>query len=71
MQPKYAGVLGYLGWNMAYNISVTESDYRERWRWVNNGTGLLLNALESNPDDSHLYRELGWIYFHKMGGGAR
>ncbi len=67
LQPKFTGALGYLGWNMAYNISVTESRYEDRWRWINSGINLLRKALASNPKDPNLYHELGWIFQHKIG----
>ena len=68
LQPKFTGALGYLGWNMAYNISVTESRFEDRWRWINSGINLLRKALASNPKDPNLYYELGWIFQHKIGG---
>src|SRR4029077_4283004 len=37
LQPKFAAVWGFLGWNMAYNISVALKSPEERWRWVKNG----------------------------------
>ncbi|MCQ2353447.1 MAG: hypothetical protein MJ033_08250 [Victivallaceae bacterium] len=68
LQPNYASAVAYLGWNLAYNISVTTSDFAERWRWVQEGISLFKErALVYNPDDPEIYRELAWIYFHKMG----
>lgn len=68
LQPSFAGATQYLAWNMAYNISVTCSDPADRWRWVNEGIKLLRDrALEYNPEEPLLYRELGWIFQHKMG----
>ncbi|GEM_PF-5535589 len=68
LQPNYAAAIAYLGWNLAYNISVTTSDPAERWRWVQEGIALFKErALLYNPDDPEIYRELAWIYYHKMG----
>ncbi len=67
LQPRFAGAASYLAWNMAYNISVTCSNREDRWRWVNEGVKLLRSSLEYNPEDANLYKELGWIYQHKMG----
>jgi hypothetical protein len=67
LQPRFAGAAAYLAWNMAYNISVTCSNREDRWRWVNEGVKLLRNSLEYNPEDASLYKELGWIFQHKMG----
>lgn len=68
LQPTFSGATAYLAWNMAYNISVTCSDFGDRWRWVNEGIKLIRDrALDYNPEDPVLYKELGWIYQHKLG----
>src|SRR5207248_11336331 len=56
-------------WNMAYNISVTypATAPEERWKWVQNGYKLLRDeAIPNNPTNTQLYRELSWIFFHKV-----
>ena len=67
LQPRFAGAAAYLAWNMAYNISVTCSNREDRWRWVNEGLKLLRISLKYNPEDANLYKELGWIFQHKIG----
>jgi len=68
LQPRFTGAIAYLAWNMAYNISVTFSSPEDRWRWVQRGLELIRDeALEYNPGDALLYKELGWIYQHKIG----
>ena len=68
LQPRFTGAIAYLAWNMAYNISVTCSSFEDRWRWVNQGIELIRDkALLYNPGDPILYKELGWIYQHKIG----
>jgi tetratricopeptide (TPR) repeat protein len=68
LQPRFTGATAYLAWNMAYNISVTCSSHEDRWRWVQKGIELIRDeALEYNPADPVLYKELGWIYQHKIG----
>ena len=68
LQPKFTGATAYLAWNMAYNISVTFTSPVDRWRWVQRGIELIRDeALNYNPNDPLLYRELGWIYQHKIG----
>ena len=68
LQPTFSGATTYLAWNMAYNISVTCSGFPERWRWVNEGITLLRDrALAYNPDDPLIYKELAWIFLHKLG----
>ena len=68
LQPDFPGAAAFLAWNMAYNISVTCSFYDDRWRWVNEGLKLLRDkAIIHNPEDPVLYKELGWIFQHKIG----
>ncbi|MDD3153305.1 MAG: hypothetical protein PHS41_00440 [Victivallaceae bacterium] len=68
LQPTFSGGAAYLAWNMAYNISVTRSSFEDRWKWVNEGIKLLRDrALAYNPEDPKLYKELGWIFQHKIG----
>ena len=71
LQPRFAQVWDFHGWNMAYNISVAipASQWEERWRWVRNGYELLRDkGIEKNPHSILLYRSLAWIYQHKIGG---
>jgi hypothetical protein len=68
LQPKFSGAAAYLAWNMAYNISVTCSSFEDRWRWVQSSVRLLRDrAIGYNPNDPVLYKELGWIFQHKIG----
>ena len=71
LQPRFASVWEFHAWNMAYNISVaipaTQPD--QRWRWVKNGYELLRDqGIPLNPKAITLYRELGRIFQHKIGG---
>jgi hypothetical protein len=68
LQPNFASVWAFQGWNMAYNISVTLKTPEERWRWVRNGYELIRDkGIPLNPNNTQLYRELAWILFHKVG----
>ena len=68
LQPHFSGAIAHLAWNMAYNVSVTCSSHKDRWRWVRKGIELLRDqAIQNNPSDPQLYRELAWIYVHKIG----
>ncbi len=68
LQPRYPKVWGNAAWNMAYNISVGTYSPRERWHWVSSGAWLLRDkGIPLNPQSIDLYRELSYIYQHKMG----
>ncbi|NQT89415.1 hypothetical protein HQ560_21785, partial [bacterium] len=60
-------------WNLAYNISVKfpARPGRERWRWVEAGISILRDrGIPNNRKSILLYRELAWIYHHKIGQDA-
>jgi len=68
LQPHFVTVWYYQAWDMAYNISIKFSDPRDRWQWVKRGIELLRDeGLKYNPDETLLYRELAWIFQHKIG----
>lgn len=68
LDPKASEGWVFNAWNLAYNISVMMNRPEDRWRWVQNGIALLRDkALLFNPRDARLYRELSWIYQHKIG----
>lgn len=68
LEPHFATVWAFQAWNMAYNISVLFPDAENRWRWINNGVRLLRDeGLRYNPRNPNLYKELGWLYQHKIG----
>ncbi len=71
LQPRFGAVWAFQAWNMAYNISVAipASQPEQRWRWVRNGFELLRDkGIHLNPGDIGLYRELAWIFLHKISG---
>lgn len=68
LQPRFPQVWAFHAWNMAYNISVATHTSEERWDWVNKGIRLLREqGIPYNPRSVRLYRELSWIFFHKIG----
>ncbi len=68
LQPQVAGSAVYLGWEMAYNLSVTCANYEDRWRWIAKGTSLLRDkAMLYNPEDTSIYLDLARIYGEKFG----
>lgn len=68
LQPRCVAVWVYSAWNMAYNISVELPTAPERWRWIQQGISRLRdNGIPYNQRAAELYRELGWIYSHKIG----
>jgi hypothetical protein len=68
LQPTIVTVWVHQAWNMAYNITVKFPDHEDRWIWVKRSIELLRDqAIKYNPKEPLIYRELGWIFQHKMG----
>jgi hypothetical protein len=68
LEPHYVQVWLVQAWNMAYNISVKFTDFNDRWRWVKSGIELLRDqGLPANQNEVLIYRELAWLFQHKMG----
>ena len=68
LQPHFTQVWANQAWNMAYNISVKFPNPEDRWLWVQRGIELLRDqGLQYNPGQALMYRELGWMFQHKMG----
>lgn len=69
LQPRFPRVWVFHAWNLAYNISVGTNTRTERWYWVNAGISLLRDrAIQANPNDLLLHKELAWIFLHKIQG---
>ena len=69
MMPRFPGVWDYHSWNLAWNISVQTHTPEERWQWVYNGVRLLRDeGIPLNRKSIVLYKQLGWIFYSKMGG---
>jgi hypothetical protein len=68
LEPHFTEVWRVQSWNMAYNISVKFKDPEDRWHWVERGIELLRDhGIPLNPDAALLYRDLAWLFQHKMG----
>ncbi len=68
LAPRFQHVWVNAAWNMAYNISVSQYTPEARWQWVQNGIKILRDkGIQYNPKAVTLYKELAWIYWHKIG----
>ncbi len=68
LAPRFPKVWAHAAWNMAYNISVAKYTPEARWQWVQNGIKILRDrGIPINPKAVTLYKELAWIYWHKIG----
>jgi hypothetical protein len=68
LEPHFVDVWRVQAWNMAYNISVKFKDPEDRWLWVERGIQLLRDkAIPINPKETLIYRDLSWLFQHKIG----
>lgn len=68
LEPHFVDVWRVQAWNMAYNISVKFKDPEDRWHWVERGIQLLRDrGIPLNPQETLLYRDLSWLFQHKIG----
>lgn len=68
LAPRFPKVWANAAWNMAYNISVTQYSAAARWKWVQDGVKILRDkGIVYNPRSVTLYKELAWIFWHKIG----
>jgi hypothetical protein len=68
LEPHFVAVWSVQAWNMAYNISVKFKSEEDRWQWVERGVRLLRDhGIPLNPGETILYRELSWLFQHKIG----
>jgi hypothetical protein len=68
LEPHFVDVWRVEAWNMAYNISVKFKDPEDRWHWVERGIQLLRDdGIRFNPGETLIYRDLSWIFQHKIG----
>ncbi len=68
LQPTFATVWAYHGWNMSSNIVNEVEDPDERWKWVLQGIELLRDeGLRYNPGNEIIRRELAGIFRNRIG----
>ncbi len=68
LAPRFPRVWANAAWNMAYNLSVSQYSPEARWKWLRNGISILRDkGIQYNPKSVTLYKELAWIYWHKIG----
>lgn len=69
LDPHATEAWSYSAWNMAYNISALMRRPEDRVRWVAHGIALLRDrGIPANPHNARLYRDLAWMFQHKIGG---
>jgi cytochrome b6-f complex iron-sulfur subunit len=56
-----------LGWNRAYNLSVTSDDVKERYGHVRWGIEHLIEGLGHNPTDARLYQDIAQHLLFRIG----
>lgn len=71
LQPTYASVWAYLGWNMAYNIAYDFANEADRWEWIHRAIVLLRDeGLQYNPGNTVIRHELARIFYDRIGNNV-
>lgn len=67
LQPRLPSAWTFLANSLAYDVTAA-LPAEERYPWVLAGLELLLGpGLERNPQSPAIYREVSWIFYHKIG----
>jgi hypothetical protein len=67
LQPHYAKVWEYNGWNLAYNVSAEWDAVPDRYFWVKEGGKFLQKGVARNRRSPDLHWHVGRIYGPKIG----
>ncbi|QDV69178.1 hypothetical protein Poly24_28930 [Rosistilla carotiformis] len=67
LQPHFEKVWEYQAHNLSYNVSVEFDDYRQRYKWVKQGTDFLTRGVKLNRREPRLVWFTGWFYGQKIG----
>lgn len=65
LQPHFVLAWSLGGWQMAFNLYHEADTEKEKKRWLQAGINFLLKGIKYNPQDYHLYYDLGWTYWMK------
>jgi hypothetical protein len=67
LQPHYAKVWEYNGWNLAFNVSAEWDAVPDRYFWVKEGGKFLQKGVGRNRRSSDLHWHVGRVYGPKIG----
>lgn len=67
LQPNFASIWAFHGWNIAYNISHEFATPEERWEWIWQAITLLRDGgLRYNPGNAVIRQELSRLFYHRI-----
>ncbi|MDO4627930.1 MAG: hypothetical protein Q4C70_01970 [Planctomycetia bacterium] len=67
LNPNLETVWRFQGWNLAYNISVEQDNYQDRYFWVKKGLNFLERGTLYNPRSIRVMWDVGWTTSQKIG----
>lgn len=67
LNPHLESVWRFQGWNLAYNVSVEQDNYHDRYFWVMKGIRFLERGTQYNPLSLRVTWDVGWTTSQKMG----
>lgn len=57
LQPHFAKVWSFQGWNLAFNVSAVHDRVEDRWYWVKEGGKFAIKGTERNARSAYLYSD--------------
>jgi hypothetical protein len=67
LAPHFTKVWEHLAWDITYNVSVAQDDYKDKFFWVVGGAKYLKEGIALNGREPRLPRELGRFISQKVG----
>ena len=68
LQPTFASVWAFQGWNMSYNIAHDFANEEDRWQWILRALHLLRDqGLKYNPNNIIIRQEIARIFYDRIG----
>lgn len=58
-------------WHLAFNLSEKADHLEDRKKFIESGIAFLEEGIRKNPGTAHLYFDLGWIHWMRLGDPRR
>lgn len=67
LEPELTDSWSAGSWHLAFNLSEEAQDPEERKQMINSGIAFLKEGIKKNPKEAHLYFDLAWTYYMRLG----
>jgi hypothetical protein len=66
LQPHFISPWRFLGWNLAYNVSVEADQVKDKYFYISRGTQLMVKGERKNHNQPNLRDDIGFFQQHKI-----